>query len=340
MSHRLICKGVKGFALAAAVGLFGAAVPPAVAKELKLAHFLPTRHTNHAVVMQPWADEVAKRSNGSLIIKVYPSLQLGGTPPGMYNQVLSGVADIAFVTPGYTPTVFPRIGIAELPYLSKDAQHATRIMHALYDKYLADDFKNVKMIAYWAVDSHAIQSVKPITSLDDLKGKKIRSPSSVQSDVVKALGAVPVNMPITNVYTSLERGVIDAFFAGPSASFSFKLNEVVKAITTGGPGGNLPLIIVMNKKSYDALSPEHKKIIDETSGFALGMRGAVAYDAQGAKNLELARKRPDVQLLQFSEAEQAKIHKAAEPMIEAWIAAREKQGIKAREMYNAAKAVK
>jgi TRAP-type C4-dicarboxylate transport system substrate-binding protein len=162
----------------------------------------------------------------------------------------------------------------------------------------------------------------------------------VQSEVVKALGAVPVNMPITNVYTSLERGVIDAFFAGPSASFSFKLNEVVKAITTGGPGGNLPLIIVMNKKSYEALSPEHKKIIDESSGFALGMRGAKAYDAQGAKNLELARKRPDVQLLQFSEAEQAKVHKAAEPMIEAWIAAREKQGIKAREMYNAAKAVK
>jgi TRAP-type C4-dicarboxylate transport system substrate-binding protein len=340
MSNRIIRKSINGLALAAVVGLFGAAAPAAIAKELKLAHFLPTRHTNHAVVMQPWADEVAKRSNGSLTIKVYPSLQLGGTAPGMYNQVLSGVADIAFVTPGYTPTVFPRIGIAELPYLSKDAEHATRIMHALYDKYIADDFKNVKMIAYWAVDSHAIQSVKPITSLEDLKGKKIRSPSSVQSDVVKALGAVPVNMPITNVYTSLERGVIDAFFAGPSASFSFKLNEVVKAITTGGPGGNLPLIIVMNKKSYEALSPEHKKIIDETSGFALGLRGAKAYDAQGAKNLELARKRPDVQLLQFSEAEQAKVHKAAEPMIEAWIAAREKQGIKAREMYNAAKAVK
>jgi len=340
MSNRSVRWRTNGLTLISAIGLFALTAPAAFAKELKLAHFLPTRHTNHTVVMQPWADEVGKRSNGSLTVKVYPSLQLGGTPPGMYNQVLSGVADIAFLTPGYTPTVFPRIGVVELPYLSKDAQHATRIMRALFEKYLADDFKNVKMIAYWAVDSHAIQSVKPIKSIEDLKGKKIRSPSSVQSDVVKALGAVPVNMPITNVYTSLERGVIDAFFAGPSASFSFKLNEVVKAITTGGPGGNLPLVVVMNKKSYDSLSPEHKKIIDETSGFALGMRGAKAYDSQGAKNLELARKRPDVQLLEFSAAEQAKVHKAAEPMIEAWIAAREKQGIKAREMYNIAKAVK
>jgi TRAP-type C4-dicarboxylate transport system substrate-binding protein len=339
MSNRAVRWSANGLALFGAVGLFGLAAPASFAKELKLAHFLPTRHHNHTVVMQPWADEVAKRSNGSLTIKVYPSLQLGGTAPGMYNQVLSGITDIAFVTPGYTPTVFPRIGITELPYLTKDAQHATRILRSIYDKYVAEDFKNVKMIAYWAVDSHVIQSVNPIRSLEDLKGKKVRSPSAVQSDVVKTLGGVPVNMPITNVYTSLERGVIDAFFAGASASFSFKLDEVVKSITLGGPGGNLPLVVVMNKKSYESLSPEHKKVIDETSGFALGMRGSQAYDAQGNKNVELARKRPGVQLIELSAAEQAKIQKAAEPMIDTWIAAREKEGIKAREMYNAAKAV-
>jgi len=339
MSNRAVRFPAGGLALIGAIGLFAATTPASFAKELKLAHFLPTRHANHTAVMQPWAEEVAKRSNGSLTIKIYPSLQLGGTPPGMYNQVLSGVADIAFVTPGYTPTVFPRIGITELPYLTKNAQHATRMLHALYDKYIAEDFKNVKMIAYWTVDSHAIQSVKPITSLDDLKGKKIRSPSAVQSAVVKALGAVPVNMPITKVYTSLERGVIDGFFAGPSASFSFKLDEVVKAITTGGTGGNLPLVIVMNKKAYEALSPEHKKIIDETSGFELGMRGAKAYDARYTKGLEAAKKRPGSNVYELSAAEQAKFHKAAEPAIDAWIAAREKQGIPGRAMYEAAKAV-
>ena len=339
MLHRAVRWSANGLALIGVVGLFGLAAPASFAKELKLAHFLPTRHTNHTVVMQPWAEEVAKRSNGGLTIKIYPSLQLGGTAPGMYNQVLSGVADIAFITPGYTPTVFPRIGITELPYLTKNAQHATRMLHALFDRYIADDFKNVKMIAYWTVDSHVIQSVEPIRTLADLKGKKIRSPSALECDVVKALGAVPVNMPITNVYTSLERGVIDGFFAGPSASFSFKLDEVVKAMTLGGTGGNLPLVVVMNKKSYEALSPEHKKIIDETSGLALGMRGAKAYDERSEKGIEAARKRPGVQVVELSAAEQASFHKAVEPMIDAWIAAREREGIKAREMYNVAKAV-
>jgi TRAP-type C4-dicarboxylate transport system substrate-binding protein len=339
MSHRLVRRSAGALALCAAAGLFAGMAPATFAKELKLAHFLPPRHTNHTVVMQPWADEVGKRSNGSLTIKVYPSLQLGGTAAGMYNQVLSGTADIAFLTPGYTPTVFPRIGVTELPYLTKDAQHATRILHALFDKYIADDFKQVKMIAYWTVDSHAIQSVNPIRSLDDLKGKKVRSPSALASDVVKALGAVPVNMPITNVYTSLERGVIDAFFAGPSANFSFKLDEVVKSITLGGPGGNLPLVVVMNKKAYEALSPEHRKIIDETSGLALGLRGAKAYDERFVKGIEAARKRSGVQVIELSAAEQAKFHRAAEPMVDAWIAARAKDGVKARDMYNAAKAV-
>ena len=340
MSNRAVRWSANGLALIGAVALFGFATPASFAKELKLAHFLPTRHHNHTVVMQPWADEVAKRSNGSLTVKVYPSLQLGGTPPGMYNQVLSGVTDISFIVPGYTPTVFPATGIVELPYLAKDSQHATRILNRLFEKYLAEEYKNVKVLTFWTVDSYIVQSVKPIRTLEELKGKKVRSPSAVQSDVAKALGAVPVNMPITNVYTSLERGVIDGFIAGPSALFSFKLGEVVKSMTTGFAGGNLVLLMVMNKKAYEALSSEHKKIIDETSGEALGMRGAKAYDAQGAKALDVASKRSGSQVIEFSAAEQAKIHKAAKPMIDAWIAAREKEGTKAREMYTAAQAIK
>jgi TRAP-type C4-dicarboxylate transport system substrate-binding protein len=339
MAKRRTCWLALGSGPIAGAALLAITAGPVSAVELKLGHFLPTRHHNHAVVMQPWADEVGKRSNGSLTVKVYPSSQLGGTPTGMYNQVLSGVTDISFIVPGYTPTVFPATGIVELPYLAKNAQHATRILNSLFDKYLAKEYKDVKVLTFWTVDSYIVQSAKPITTLEELKGKKVRSPSAVQSDVAKALGAVPVNMPITNVYTSLERGVIDGFIAGPSALFSFKLDEVVKSMTTGFSAGNLVLLMVMNKKAYEALSPEHKKIIGETTGPALGLRGAKAYDEQGDKALELARKRPGSQVVEFSQAEQAKIHKAAEPMIDEWIAAREKEGYKAREMYNAAKAI-
>ncbi len=322
-----------------AIGMFAVLSPATFAKELKLGHFLPPRHTNHTKVMQPWASEVAKRSGGDLKIQIYPARQLGGTPAGQYNQALRGIADISFMVPGYTPTVFPGTGIVELPFLTKDAQHATRILWAVFPKYLSKEYNEVKVITFWTVDNFVIQSRKPIRSLDDLKGLKIRSPSSTVSAIAKIWGAVPVNMPITKVYTSLERGVINGFFAGPSAMFSFKLGEVVKFYTTGVGGSNLPLFIVMNKKSWNALSGAHKKIIEQTSGPSLGLKGAAAYDARYKRAIATARKKSGVEVIDLSAAEQAKFRAAAAPMIENWIAAREKQGIDARAMYELAKTV-
>ncbi len=322
-----------------AIGMFAGLSPATFAKELKLGHFLPPRHTNHTKVMQPWASEVAKRSGGDLKIQIYPARQLGGTPAGQYNQALRGIADISFMVPGYTPTVFPGTGIVELPFLTKGAQHATRILWAVFPKYLSKEYNEVKVITFWTVDNFVIQSRKPIRSLDDLKGLKIRSPSSTVSAIAKIWGAVPVNMPITKVYTSLERGVINGFFAGPSAMFSFKLGEVVKFYTTGVGGSNLPLFIVMNKKSWNALSGAHKKIIEETSGPSLGLRGAAAYDARYKRAIATARKRFGVEVIDLSDAERAKFRAAAAPMVESWIAAREKQGIEARAMYELANSV-
>lgn len=323
-----------------AIAMFGVLPPASFAKELKLGHFLPPRHTNHTKVMQPWAEEVAKRSGGDLTVRIYPARQLGGTPAGQYNQALRGIADISFVVPGYTPTVFPGTGIVELPFLTRDAQHATRILWAVFPKYLSKEYGEVKVITFWTVDNFVIQSRKPIRTLEDLKGLKIRSPSSTVSAIAKIWGAVPVNMPITKVYTSLERGVINGFFAGPSAMFSFKLGEVVKFYTTGVGGSNLPLFIVMNKKSWNALSAAHKKIIEETSGQSLGLVGAAAYDARYKRAIETAKKKQGVEVIALTEAERAKFRAAAAPMIENWIAAREKQGIEARAMYELAKTVK
>ena len=122
--------------------------------------------------------------------------------------------------------------------------------------------------------------------------------------------------------------------------FSFKLGEVVKFYTTGVGGSNLPLFIVMNKKSWNALSGAHKKIIEQTSGPSLGLRGAMAYDARYKRAIATARKRSGVEVISLSDAERAKFRAAAAPMIENWIAAREKQGIEARAMYELAKTVK
>lgn len=320
---------------------FATPVSSVSAKELKLAHFLPPIHTNHSKVMVPWAKEVARRSNGELTIKVYPARQLGGTPPGQFKMVVKGVADIAFVVPPYTPGIFPRISILEMPVPPKDAQHATRILYALFDKYLAEDFKAVKMIAMWAVDEYVlITKDKPVRRLEDMKGLKFRSASRVQNSVLKAMGAVPVNMPITQVYTSMDTGVIDGLTAGPSVAFSFKIIDVGKYYTFGSSLSTIPLTLVMNKKVWNGLSPKHKKIIEETSQIGLAMKGAKAYDAKFKAGIEFINKKPGREIINLSEAERKRFRDAARPVIDKWIRDMEKKGIPGREIWEARQAVK
>jgi TRAP-type C4-dicarboxylate transport system substrate-binding protein len=265
------------------LGLMAFVTPlsPASAKELKLAHFLPPVHTNHSKVMVPWAKEVGKLSNGELTIKVYPARQLGGTPPGQFKMVVGGVADIAFVVPPYTPGIFPRTSVLEMPVPPKDSQHATRILYALFDKYLAEDFKAVKVLAMWAVDEYVLVTKdKPVRSLEDMKGLKFRAASRTQNLVIKALGGVPVNMPTTQVYTSMDTGVIDGMLGGASIVFSFRLMDVSKYYHFGGPFSTSSLALAMNKKIWNGLSPKHRKIIEETSQIGLGMKAAKAYDTK------------------------------------------------------------
>ena len=320
---------------------FGVSGSPAFAKNLKLAHFLPPIHTNHTKVMAPWAEEVGKRSNGSLTIKVYPGRQLGGTPPGQFKMVVSGTADIAFFTPNYTPGIFPRTSVLELPVPPKDSQHATRILYALFDKYLAEEYKAVKMITMWSVDEFiVVTKKKPIRKLEDIKGLKLRSPSQTKNMTIKALGGIPINMPITEVFTAMDTGVIDGLVGGGSIVFSFKIIDVGKYYTFGTPLSTMAVAIGMNKKVWKGLSPEHKKIIEETSQMGLGMKGAIAYDKKFKAAVEVIKKKPGREIIMLPEAERKRFREASGSVIEDWIAKMGKKGIPGKEIWKARLAVK
>jgi TRAP-type C4-dicarboxylate transport system substrate-binding protein len=164
--------------LAVVLMLFIVTLSPVSAKELKLGHFLSPVHIIHSETLAPWAKKVAELSNGDLTITIFPARQLGGTPPGYYKMVVNGVADIAMVNPGYTPKIFPRTAALELPDPPKNAQHQTRRLYALFDKYLSKEYAPVKMIAMWSVDKFILLTKnKPVRTLGDLKGLKIRTPS-------------------------------------------------------------------------------------------------------------------------------------------------------------------
>jgi len=304
----------------------------AQAQELRLSTFVPPVHVIYREIITPWAADVAKATNGAVKVTLYPSMQLGGKPPELYRQSAEGVVDLVFTLPGYTSPAFPRVHVIELPGLKPDGVAATNMMWDLLDPYLLPDFEGTKVIALWgAEDAGWMSRSAAFRSLDDLKGKRMRAASAPQAKQLEVLGAVPVAMPITQVYQNLERGVVDGAMLPFSTIPDFRLGEVAKAITITGPlFGRSSFLISLNKKKYDSLSAASRAAIDKLSGRALSLKATEVYLTRSAQGIESIRGKAEV--YELPAAEQKRVSEALKPIIADWIKENEAKGIPAKEM--------
>jgi TRAP-type C4-dicarboxylate transport system substrate-binding protein len=304
------------------------------AEELKLHSFVPPTHVIWTDVITPWTKEVAEKSTNELTIRLFPAMQLGGRPPELYRQVVQGIVDATFTLPGYTSADFPIMALTELPGTANSAEDGTRKLWANFDKFLSRDFKDVKVLMLWNSDTASLMSKnKPIRTLEDMKGMKIRTPSAAQSAQLAALGATPIDMPVTQIYNNLDRGVIDATMIPMSAALDFKLIEVAKYYTIDAPLGRSPFLVAMTKSRYDKLPANLKKVIDDTTGLQLSLKGAATYDKKNKEAIETAKK--DRELVSLSPQERQRWINAFKPMIRQKVEEGEKAGIPARGLVGA-----
>lgn len=250
---------------------------PSIAGELKLAHFMSPKHPMDRFIMRPWSKDLAKASGGELTVRIYPGGALGKGPVAQFKRAVDGIADITFGLQGFTSNLVPRTGLIELPGMAKNAAVAA---DKLWDAFslLAPEYKRVKVLALWTNERQTIMTRnKPIRSVDDMKGLKFRVPSKTQANAIKAMGGVPVFMPINRVYNALNTGVIDGVMTGPSTVLSFKFHEVAKYFTVGLPIGRSPFFLVMNKDKWNGLSAKEKDLITKTTGRALSVKASKFY---------------------------------------------------------------
>ena len=246
-------------------GLFS----PAVAQKtitLRLSSFVPPMHFMNAVIYKPWIEMIEKRTDGRLKIKVYAGGSLGKAQ-AQYDMAVRGVADITWGILAYTPGRFPLTTVMELPFMSPSPEVGSRIVWRLYEKgLLGSEFDDIKLLALAmppGMDLHT--SKKLVKSLEDMKGMKIRTPSPMMGKLIKKWGGVPVAMPATEVYLSLERGVIDAIFIDPLTLMGIRGNEVTKYHTRVGISATV-VFLAMNKKTWNRLPPDIQKVVDELTG--------------------------------------------------------------------------
>jgi len=279
----------QSFTRLAAAALAAVAMSPASAQEvtLKVHFFLPASSYANTMFIQPWCDKIAKDSNNRMKCQSYPSMQLGGTPPQLFEQARDGVADVVWTLPGYTAGRFPSVEVFELPFMMQNPEATSKALWDYVEKYGANEFKDVKPLAFHVHgDGVFHMTSKPVRTAADLKGLKLRAPTRMTNRFISVLGATPVAMPVPQVGDALSKGVIDGAVVPYEVVPSVKIQELVKYHSETDPSRpalyTSVFIIAMNPAKYNGLPADLKAIIDKTTGEVMVGKFGAMFDEVAA----------------------------------------------------------
>ncbi len=326
--------------MALVMGLTGG-TSTAMAEELSAATFIPPQHHINSYFFKWFGEEVAKRSDGSLTIKVYPAGQLGAGPVQQYKRVVEGVADITFGLQTYAPTIFPKTILMVPPGKHETALESTRALLDAYDEHLSDEYTDVKLLGIFTTAGSAWAATKDVSTLDGLSGAKIVPFASMVSPLMEAMGVVPVQMPVTEMYTGLSTGTIDATTINPAQMDKpWNFSEVATHYVDNIPVSFAIFFVAMNKERYMGLSDEHRAIIDELAGETVSMMGATSFHNEAQRGLKWLAGKPDamknVAMVSVPAEERAKMDAVIAEALQSIFAEYASRGIdNAAEIYNA-----
>jgi TRAP-type transport system periplasmic protein len=283
----------------------------------------------------PWAREVEEASQGRLKIALRGSGEGAfGKPAELLALVEKGDIEIAYTVQGYTPGCFPRTTVAELPLIFKTADEGTRALWALYQEGLLDkEYDNLKVLSLNAgVPVAVFGASKAVGTLKDFRGLRVRVASPTTGLALGKLGSVPIGMPVNLIGESIANGMVDAITFGFDAIRTTPglggkpLMDQVKS-TLSGDFGALTLMVVMNKKAYDAMPKDLQAVLDQHSGASLSMAMAKDRDDNEEKAKKELQADSRFTSASLSTEEHAEMAKLVTPVLEQWKKSMAGQGI-------------
>lgn len=291
-----------------------------VAEELKFANFTPPFHTINASVIEKLNNDLSAATNGELTVRGYHGGELGSGPAEQYIRVLQGATDMAWGLPGYTSSQFGKTMIAELPGAIPEDMPGYQALWRAFDDNLSQEFPGTKPLALWTSEPNIfIMRNKVIRTPQDLNGLKVRVAGSTAAEAAKALGATPVQMPISQVYNAMQTGLIDGVITGASTLKDFKLDEVADALTLGAPLGRLTFFTVLNAQVYGDLSVEQRAAVDAASGMELSKSAEDAWLVTANAALAAAQKDSSNAIVELTDAEKEAFTKAVSGVVNSYV---------------------
>jgi TRAP-type C4-dicarboxylate transport system substrate-binding protein len=320
----------------AAVALALAGSAQAQEVTLKFHHIWNPQAMASVNVIAPFCDAVAAESKGRMKCQVFPAMSMGGTPPQLVDQVKDGVVDLTITLPGYTAGRFPALEVFELPFMTNSAEVGARAAWDYLQKYAVREFPGTKVLAIWVHDEGYVHTrERPIKTLADFKGLKMRAPTRQTNKLLVSLGASPVGMPLPAVVDAVSKGTIDGFLLPWEVMPSLKLHEMVKYHTETDPSRpalySAVFVFAMNQAKYDSLPADLKAVIDKHSGAAASQAIGKIWDNSQAAGRKAAQDRGNT----FHVVPGAELDhwvKASAPLYDEFVADMDKRGQPGRQM--------
>ncbi|MEH8050565.1 TRAP transporter substrate-binding protein [Gallibacterium anatis] len=253
-------------ALFASLTLIAAAVSAQAETTLRFGYEAPRSDTQH-LAAKKFNELLKEKTKGEIKLSLFPDSTLGNAQ-AMISGVRGGTIDLEMSgSPNFSGLV-PNLNVIDIPFIFQNKEHAYRVLDGEIGQGLLKELedKGLKGLAFWEVGFRSMTNSKhPIHTPEDVKGLKIRTNQNpMYVKAFQLLGANPVPMPLSELYTALETRAVDAQEHPIGIVWSVKLYEVQKYLSLTNHGYT-PLLVVMNKAKFDGLSPELQQAIIESA---------------------------------------------------------------------------
>jgi TRAP-type C4-dicarboxylate transport system substrate-binding protein len=309
------------FSMLALSLLFALALSPAEAQDkvfqLKLSTWVPPAHPLNPALIA-WGQDIEKETGGTVKSTLFPSEQLGKAFDH-YDMTRDGIADFAYINPGYQPGRFPVIAGGELPFLIGNAKGGSAAVDAWYRQYWDKEMKDVHVCFAFVLDPGTFHSRKKILVPEDIRGMKVRPANATMGAFVTLLGGTNVQASAPEAREMLERGVADAITFPWGSIMLFGIDKVVK-FHMDMPFWTGTFVWAMNKDKYEAMSPAQRTVIDNhcTTEWAEKIASPWAdFEHAGHAKLEAL---PGHDVYKITPEQTELWRKAAEPLKARWAA--------------------
>ena len=302
--------------------------------ELKVSHFVPPTHGFHVDVLEPWGKDLEKRTGGKVQVRLFAANSPFGKTENQADQVRQGVVDVAWGLNGIPRGRFLRTSIMEFPFVAESADSASRTLWAMLPGTLAEDYKGLKVLAVHCHNPGLFHTgSKPLKSIDDVKGLRMRAPNPPTQALLQYLGATPVGMPPTQVYENVEKGVIDGAVFPWDAIKGFRLEAILKHHLDARVYTSC-FHVVMTEQRFAALPADVRKAIDDTTGAVMVNNFGALWNRWDQAGLDACKARNN-NIVSVSNEQREKWRVQLQPVIDSQLAELEKGGIaNARAIYD------